>query len=55
MRELLSYLPQNNREQPPYRPTLDDPHREDAELQTIIPDNPNQPYDMRSVVTRNRR
>ena len=52
MRELLSYLPPNNREQPPYRPTLDDPHREDPELQTIIPDNPNQPYDMRSVVTR---
>ena len=52
MRELLSYLPQNNRDQPPYRPTLDDPHREDPELQSIIPDNPNQPYDMRKVVTR---
>jgi acetyl-CoA carboxylase carboxyltransferase component len=52
MRELLSYLPPNNREKPPYRPTLDDPHREDPELQTIIPDNPNQPYDMRSVVVR---
>src|SRR5579862_3435730 len=52
MRELLAYLPPNNREQPPYRPTLDDPHREDQELQTIIPDNPNQPYDMRGVVTR---
>ena len=52
MRELLSYLPPNNHERPPYRPTLDDPHREDAELQTIIPDNPNQPYDMRGVVTR---
>ena len=52
MRELLSYLPPNNREKPPYRPTLDDPHREDPELQTIIPDNPNQPYDMRSVVAR---
>src|SRR6202021_707442 len=52
MRELLSYLPANNREQPPYRPTLDDPLREDPELQTIIPNNPNQPYDMRGVVTR---
>jgi acetyl-CoA carboxylase carboxyltransferase component len=52
MRELLSYLPANNREQPPYRPTLDDPLREDSELQTIIPNNPNQPYDMRGVVTR---
>src|ERR1700674_2206263 len=52
MRELLSYLPANNPQQPPYRPTLDAPHREDPELQTIIPNNPNQPNDMRGVVTR---
>ncbi len=52
IRRLLGYLPQNNREQPPHRPTGDDPHRADAELQSIIPDNPNQPYDMRQVVTR---
>ena len=52
MRALLGYLPANNNEQPPYRPTLDDPLRADVELQSIIPDNPNQPYDMRGVVTR---
>jgi len=52
MRELLSYLPPNSRERPPFRPTLDDPHRADAALQSVIPDNPNQPYDMRDVVTR---
>jgi len=52
IRDLLSYLPANNREQPPFRPTLDDPHRADPELQAIIPDNPNQPYDMRAVVLR---
>jgi acetyl-CoA carboxylase carboxyltransferase component len=52
IRELLSYLPANNREQPPYRPTLDDPQRADPELQSIIPDNPNHPYDMRGVITR---
>jgi acetyl-CoA carboxylase carboxyltransferase component len=52
IRDLLSFLPANNREQPPYRPTLDDPHRADPELQHVIPDNPNQPYDMREVVTR---
>ena len=52
MRALLGYLPANNHEQPPYRPTLDDPARADPELQSIIPDNPNQPYDMRAVVTR---
>src|SRR5437899_4926441 len=42
IRDLLSYLPRNNRERPPYRPTLDDPQRADPELQSIIPDNPNQ-------------
>ncbi|MBV8527721.1 MAG: hypothetical protein JOZ75_05355, partial [Candidatus Dormibacteraeota bacterium] len=52
IRDLLSYLPANNRERPPYRPSLDDPHRADPELQTVIPDNPNQPYDMRAVVCR---
>jgi acetyl-CoA carboxylase carboxyltransferase component len=52
IRELLSYLPSNNREQPPHRPTLDDPQRADPELQSIIPDNPNHPYDMRAVISR---
>ncbi|HEX6537583.1 MAG TPA: acyl-CoA carboxylase subunit beta [Candidatus Dormibacteraeota bacterium] len=52
MRELLSYLPASNREQPPHRATDDPPHRADEELQRVIPDNPNQPYDMREVVTR---
>jgi acetyl-CoA carboxylase carboxyltransferase component len=52
MRAVLGYLPANNHEQPPYRPTLDDPLRADPELQSIIPDNPNQPYDMRAVVSR---
>jgi acetyl-CoA carboxylase carboxyltransferase component len=52
IRELLSYLPSNNSEQPPHRPTLDDPLRADPELQSIIPDNPNHPYDMRGVITR---
>ncbi|MFN2450993.1 MAG: acyl-CoA carboxylase subunit beta [Candidatus Dormibacteria bacterium] len=50
MRELLSYLPSSNREQPPRRQTLDDPRRADEELQTLVPDNPNQPYDMRELV-----
>ncbi|MGH7687399.1 MAG: acyl-CoA carboxylase subunit beta [Candidatus Dormibacteria bacterium] len=52
MRELLSYLPASNRERPPHRETNDSPHRADPELQQVIPDNPNQPYDMREVVTR---
>jgi acetyl-CoA carboxylase carboxyltransferase component len=52
IRDLLSYLPSNSSERPPFRPTLDDDHRADPELQSIIPDNPNQPYDMRAVVMR---
>jgi acetyl-CoA carboxylase carboxyltransferase component len=52
IRRLLSYLPSSNRERPPHREPTDDPDRADAELQSIIPDNPNQPYDMRGVITR---
>src|ERR1700716_987029 len=50
--QLLSYLPSSNAEQPPFRPTADDLERGDPELQTLVPDSPNQPYDMREVVTR---
>ncbi|MGI8847351.1 MAG: acyl-CoA carboxylase subunit beta [Candidatus Dormibacteria bacterium] len=52
IRHLLAFLPSNNRETPPHKPTLDDPLRADPELQTIIPGNANQPYDMGEVVTR---
>ena len=52
IRRLLAFLPGSNREQPPVRPTGDHPERADVELQSIIPDNPNQPYDMRQVVER---
>jgi len=50
IRELLSYMPQNNLEDPPLGPTDDDPLREIKELDTLIPLNPNQPYDMRDVI-----
>jgi propionyl-CoA carboxylase beta chain len=49
-RYLMSFLPQNNLELPPRMETGDDPDREEAELDTIVPDNPNKPYDMRDVV-----
>jgi acetyl-CoA carboxylase carboxyltransferase component len=52
MRRLLSYLPSSNREKPPYKPTLDDRARADEELQSIIPDDSHQSYDMREVVHR---
>ncbi len=49
-RELMSYLPQNNMEDPPFVPTTDDPLRADPDLEKIIPDNPNKPYDMKEVI-----
>jgi len=52
VRELFSYLPQNNMEDPPFRPTQDDPLRADPELDTLVPDNPNKPYDMKEVIYR---
>ncbi len=50
IRELLSFLPANNMEDPPRRPTVDDPGREEAELDTIVPEDPNRPYDMKRVL-----
>jgi propionyl-CoA carboxylase beta chain len=51
-RYLLSFLPQNNRSQPPFTPPTDPRDREEPELDTIIPDNPNKPYDMHEVIRR---
>ncbi len=50
VRELLSYIPSNNLETPPYVPTEDDPGRRDEKLRAIIPDNPNKPYDMKEIL-----
>jgi len=50
IKELLSYLPSNNMEDAPYTETGDDPERENTELETLIPDNPNQPYDIKEVI-----
>ncbi len=50
LRLLLSFLPSNNLEDPPYAPADDDPDRMDENLQTIIPDNPRKPYDMHQVI-----
>jgi propionyl-CoA carboxylase beta chain len=51
-RYLLSFLPQNNLESPPYAAPSDPVDREDAELDTIVPDTPNKPYDMKHVIER---
>jgi len=51
-RYLISFLPQNNRERVPQTTTSDPSDREDAELDTLIPDSPNKPYDMHDVIRR---
>ena len=51
-RYLLSFLPQNNLDPPPFFEPSDPVDREDPELDTLIPDNPNKPYDMTDVVRR---
>ncbi len=50
VRELLSYLPLNNADDPPAQPCTDDVARRDELLRTIVPEDPNKPYDMRSIV-----
>ena len=50
LRELISYLPSNNMEEPPYEPTEDPINRLEDSLNSIIPDNPNQPYDVKDVI-----
>ena len=50
IRDLLSYLPQNNMEEPPYVPTEDPIDRKEDSLNEIIPDSPNAPYDMYEVI-----
>src|SRR5438552_9284438 len=50
LRELLSYLPSNNLDDPPIVPTQDPLDRRDEALRTIVPENPNKPYDIKEVI-----
>src|SRR6266702_3206555 len=50
LRTLISYIPSNNLEDPPRITPLDSPTRTEAALDTIIPNNPNKPYDMKAVI-----
>ncbi|MGD2163497.1 MAG: carboxyl transferase domain-containing protein [Anaerolineales bacterium] len=50
IRVMLSYLPQNNMEDPPFVPTSDDRLRTEEALDDIIPEDPSKPYDMREVI-----
>jgi propionyl-CoA carboxylase beta chain len=49
-RRLIDFLPLNNREKAPTRPFFDDPARIETSLDTLVPDNPNQPYDMKELI-----
>ncbi len=50
VRRLIDFLPKDNREGPPVRPFFDDPGRIEESLDTLIPSNPNQPYDMKELI-----
>ena len=50
IRELLSYLPLNNMEDPPAKEPEDDPYRACPSLDSIVPEDPNKPYDMKDVI-----
>ncbi len=50
LRRFMNYLPANNRENPPFRPTPDPAEREELSLDTLVPDNPNKPYDMKELI-----
>jgi propionyl-CoA carboxylase beta chain len=51
LRELMSFLPSNNMEDPPIKPCTDDILREDSSLQELVPDDPNKPYDIKELIT----
>ena len=52
MRRLIDFLPSSNLETPPKLPSFDDPDRIDMSLDTLIPENPNKPYDIKELITK---
>jgi propionyl-CoA carboxylase beta chain len=52
IRRLLSFLPSNNRDEPPRKPSSDPIDRMDASLDTLVPEESNQPYDIKDVISR---
>ncbi len=50
IRELMGFLPLNNMEDPPRKPSTDDPNRVDPKLDNIVPTDPNKPYDMKEII-----
>ena len=52
VRRLVDFLPLSNREKPPVRPFFDDPARIEPSLDTLVPENPNKPYDMKELIVK---
>jgi propionyl-CoA carboxylase beta chain len=52
LRRFFNYLPLNNREKPPVRPSGDAANRLEMSLDTLVPDNPNMPYDMKELIVK---
>src|SRR6187549_2907087 len=52
LRRLYNYLPLNNREKAPIRPSADPAGRMDLSLDTLVPENPNKPYDMKELIVK---
>ncbi|MDR9395295.1 acyl-CoA carboxylase subunit beta [Roseovarius sp. SYSU LYC5161] len=52
VRRLVDFLPLHNQEAPPVRPFFDEPGRKDLSLDTLVPDNPNMPYDMKELIVK---
>ncbi|MGJ0426479.1 acyl-CoA carboxylase subunit beta [Methylocystis sp.] len=50
MRRLIDFLPSSNQEEPPEWPAFDEADRIDESLDTIVPDNPNKPYDIKELI-----
>ncbi|HWQ87041.1 acyl-CoA carboxylase subunit beta [Brevundimonas sp.] len=50
VRRLIGFLPLSNREKPPVRDSYDDPERQEDSLDTLVPANPNQPYDIKELI-----
>jgi propionyl-CoA carboxylase beta chain len=50
LRRFFNYLPQNNRQRAPHRPSQDKAERMDFSLDTLVPENPNKPYDIKELV-----
>jgi propionyl-CoA carboxylase beta chain len=52
VRRLVDFLPSSNREKPPRRKSFDDPEREERSLDTLVPANPNKPYDIKELIAK---